>query len=53
MYFLCELKEEGVLKCTCTDENNSDLFTKNLAGQGYAKHSVGYVNHNWKGILEV
>ena len=33
-YFLCELKEQGIIKTKWRSgsENSSDLFTKNLAG---------------------
>ena len=38
-------KEEGILEVHWipTDENNSDLFTKNLDGPTFAKHALVYV----------
>jgi hypothetical protein len=48
--FLRELKEDDIInvKWTPTDENSSDLFTKNLAGPKFEKHAAvhcGYDEH--------
>jgi hypothetical protein len=42
--FLCELNEEGVIELFWipTDENSSDIFTKNLPGPAFEKHVVAY-----------
>jgi len=47
-YFLCKLKEEGILevKWIATDDNCSDLFTKNLAGPAFEKHAEVYCGHD-------
>ena len=44
--FLRELKEEGVLKVIWfpTNDNSSDMFTKNLMGPIFEKHSKVYVS---------
>ena len=44
--FMRELKEEGVLKVMWTPgkENSADLFTKNLMGPEFEKHSSEYVS---------
>jgi hypothetical protein len=44
--FLRELKEDGVLKVIWipTDNNSADMFTKNLQGPLFAKHSKDYVS---------
>jgi hypothetical protein len=44
--FLRELKEQGLLRVEWipTDENSSDLFTKNLPGPLFNKHSSDYVS---------
>jgi hypothetical protein len=44
--FLRELKEEGVLKVIWfpTNDNSSDMFTKNLMGPMFEKHSKVYVS---------
>lgn len=44
--FLRELKEEGLLKVVwiSTHENSSDMFTKNLQGPVFHKHSKVYVS---------
>jgi hypothetical protein len=44
--FLRELKEEGVLKVIwfSTNSNSSDMFTKNLMGPVFEKHSAVYVS---------
>jgi len=46
--FLHELKEEGILevKWIATDDNCSDLLTKNLAGPTFEKHAVVYCGHD-------
>jgi hypothetical protein len=43
-HFLRDLKEEGILKFKWlgTNENSSDLFTKNLAGALFHKHTAVY-----------
>ena len=50
MFFLRELKEEGILKCNwiSTDDNSSDLFTKNLDGPTFLRE----VSHKGR-VLEV
>ena len=42
--FMRELKEEGVIVVNWigTDENSSDLFTKNLDGPTFEKHTKTY-----------
>ena len=47
MFFLRELNEEGILKCNwiSTDDNSSDLFTKNLDGPTFLRHGLVYVAH--------
>jgi hypothetical protein len=42
--FLRELNEEGVIELFWipTDENSSDIFTKNLPGPAFEKHVVAY-----------
>lgn len=44
--FLRELKEEGLLKVIwiSTNNNSSDMFTKNLMGPIFEKHSMVYVS---------
>jgi hypothetical protein len=44
-YFLRDLKEDGmvVVKWISTEENSSDLFTKNLYGPAFEKHAATYV----------
>ena len=41
LHFLCELKEEGVIKVVWISgtENTADLFTKNLHGPLFNKHT--------------
>jgi hypothetical protein len=43
-YFLRDLKEEGTIsvKWISTKDNSSDLFTKNLAGPEFEKHTSVY-----------
>ena len=43
-YFLCELKEQGIIRTEWLSgkENSSDLFTKNLAGLTFEQHSQVY-----------
>ena len=44
-FFLRDLKEDGriVLKWISTDDNSSDLFTKNLHGPAFEKHAKALV----------
>ena len=43
--FLRELKEQGIIKVEwiATEENNADLFTKNLQGPLFERHTSVYV----------
>ena len=43
-YFLCELKEQSLLQIEHVpdDDNNVDLFTKNLPGPTFKKHVQMY-----------
>jgi hypothetical protein len=43
-YFLRELKEEGVVivEWIPTNDNSTDLFTKNLSGPAFNKHAAVY-----------
>jgi len=43
--FLRELNEDGIIsvKWIPTDDNSSDLFTKNLSGPAFEKHASVYV----------
>jgi hypothetical protein len=44
-FFLRDLKEDGlvVVKWISTDDNSSDLFTKNLYGPAFEKHAATFV----------
>ena len=44
--YLRELKENGVieLRWSSGEENSSDLFTKNLGGPAFEKHSSKYIS---------
>jgi hypothetical protein len=48
MHFLRELKEEGVIVCDWVsgDDNSADLFTKNLPGKAFDKHTRTFVGHD-------
>ena len=43
--FMRELKEQGVLevKWIASEDNNSDMFTKNLSAPPFEKHMQAYV----------
>jgi hypothetical protein len=47
-YFLCELKEQGLIVCVGTAGNGmcSNLFTKNLLCQLFKKHASAFVGYN-------
>ena len=47
-HFLRELKEQGLIKVEwiSTEENESDLFTKNLAGPAFEKHTMVYCGND-------
>ena len=44
MYFLCEMKEMGLIKTLWQsgNENSADMFTKNLAGPAFLKCVKAY-----------
>jgi hypothetical protein len=46
MYFLCELKEVGIIKIQWrpTDKNDVDIFTKNTDGPTFMKHLTSFVS---------
>ena len=48
MMWLRELKEDGIIDVVwqCTDDNVADLFTKNLGGPAFEKHTGVYVGHD-------
>ena len=43
-YFLCNLKEQGIIKTSwCSgNENKADIFTKNLPGPPFKKHTTKF-----------
>ena len=47
-YFLRDLKEDGIITVQWipTNDNSSDLFTKNLAGPLFEKHTAVYCGHD-------
>ena len=47
-YFLRELKEQGIIKTKWRsgNDNSSDLFTKNLAGPMFERHTKVYCGDN-------
>lgn len=47
-HFLRDLKEDGLINVLWipTDENSSDLFTKNLSGPTFEKHTAIYCGHD-------
>ena len=49
--FLRELKEDGILlvRWVSTDENEADLFTKNLDGPLFAKFAKAFVGDDEHG----
>jgi hypothetical protein len=48
MHFLPELKEEGIIVCDWVsgDDNSADLFTKNLPGKAFDKHTSTFVGRD-------
>jgi hypothetical protein len=48
MRYLGELKEDGIIACNCVsgEENSADLFTKNLPGQLFNKHTSTFVGQD-------
>ena len=50
-YFLRELKEKGLIKVEwiCSEDNCSDIFTKNLNGVAFNKHIQMFCGDEAKG----